>query len=177
MKKNLIGEVVDESKFSVFNKVDKEELKRREPVIDESTVALVKPSGFVLVDFPNTYEQAVMLERLMTGFLPKDHIVLTENELKKQEMSYLIVSSEKNQPQEKLISSGFDRVISIESTTRECLERAFGHLKVPGSDRDYHLMLNPPPTNESPLIETLCLDNKTERNAYLLSDKNKTFTS
>lgn len=95
MKKLLRGEVVDESKFSVFNKVDKEELKRREPVIDESTVALVKPSGFVLVDFPNTYEQALMLERMMTGFMPKDHVVLTENEVKKEELHYLVVSSEK----------------------------------------------------------------------------------
>lgn len=152
-------------------KVDMSE-KRKQIQIDESKFSLVPPSGFVLLDYPNSDSQAKTLERLMTNFLPRNKIPKTEAELEKEFLLKIVKPSPKQLPQKKLKPSGFDMVMYMEASNSSCLNRAFGDYITPRG-MHYHLIANPPPTNKTPLVETLDFNENIHKNQYLMADLNK----
>jgi hypothetical protein len=50
--------------------------------------------GYVLIDFPHTYEQAKLLEKTLTGWMPADEIPLTEFESKIETLKLVVRPSE-----------------------------------------------------------------------------------
>lgn len=152
-------------------KVDMNE-KRKNIQIDEEQFTLVPPSGYVLLDFPNSYKQANVLENLMSRFLCRDKAVKTHAQIEKEFLLKLIKPSEKALPPKSLKESGFDMVMYMEASNSECLNRAFGDYQT-SRNMHYHLVANPPPTNKTPLVETLQFNENQQKNQYLMADLNK----
>lgn len=152
-------------------KVDMSE-KRKQIQLDESQFSLVPPSGFVLLDYPNSDSQAKTLEKLMTNFLPRNKIPKTEAELEKEYLLKLIKPSPKELPPKQLKPSGLDIMMYMEASNSSCLNRAFGDYTTPRG-MHYHLIANPPPTNQTPLVETLVFNENLHKNQYLMADLNK----
>lgn len=67
----------------------------------------------------------------------------------------------KKQPQTR--PSGFDALVWLETDGEECLRRALGRRYDRNNDRTYHLHDNPPPTDQSPLVEMLTSANEHAR--------------
>jgi hypothetical protein len=155
----------------VRQKVDMAE-KRKEIQVDESKFLLVPPSGFVLLDFPNSYLQSKVLENLMTNFLSRNERPKTQGQLEKEFLITLVKPSAKEQLPTELKKSGFDKVLYLEASNDSCLNRAFGDYKTP-RDMHYHLVANPPPINQTPLIEMLQFNENPQKNQYLMADLNK----
>ena len=152
-------------------KVDLEE-KRKEIVVNEDGFELIPPSGYVLLDFPNSYDQAKLLEGFMTKFLPRDKIPKTQAQIEKEFLLKLVKPTPKVQEPQKLRSSGFDKVLYLEASNDSCLNRAFGDYKTE-RDMHYHLVANPPPTTENRLVEGLVFNEDQQKNQYLMADLNK----
>jgi hypothetical protein len=152
-------------------KVDLSE-KRKQIQIDESRFSLVPPAGFILLDYPNSDSQAKTLERLMTNFLPRNKIPKTEAEIEKEYVLKLVKPTPTVLPPKKLKPSGFDMVLYMEASNSSCLNRAFGDYITPRG-MHYHLIANPPPTNKTPLVETLAFNENPHKNQYLMADLNK----
>jgi adenylate kinase family enzyme len=152
-------------------KVDMSE-KRKQIQIDESQFALVPPSGFILLDYPNSDSQAKTLERLMTNFLPRNKIPKTEAEIEKEYLLSLVKPTPKELPAKQLKPSGFDQMLYMEAANSACLNRAFGDYATPRG-MHYHLIANPPPTSQTPLVETLAFNENLHKNQYLMADLNK----
>lgn len=161
-----------QNQFTVFNKPPTQEAWRQIEV-DEDQVPLVCPQGFVILDFPNSYNQALILEKMMTNFTPIDKITPSENKQKKKQLLALITPSAVEVKKSKLLPSGLDALFYLEVEEEKCLTRAFGNLKLPNTDTHYHLAFNPPPTDQSPLVEALELNVDGSKNPYTLIDSNK----
>jgi hypothetical protein len=152
-------------------KIDMTE-KRKNIQIDEEQFTLVPPAGFVLLDFPNSVKQAKVLERMMTNFLSRDKIPKSEAQIEKEFLIRLMKPSEKELPPKSLKPSGFDLMLYLEASNSSCLYRAFGDYKTP-RDMHYHLVANPPPVDQTPLVETLVFNENQQKNQYLMADLNK----
>ena len=155
----------------VRQKVDLAE-KRKEIQVDESKFALVPPSGYVLLDFPNSYAQAKTLERIMSDFLPRNERPKSEAQAEKEFLITLVKPSVKKQLPTVLKQAGFDKVLYLEASNDACLNRAFGDYKTP-RDMHYHLVANPPPINQTPLVEKLTFNEVPAKNQFLMADLNK----
>lgn len=64
--------------------------------------------GWVLIDFPNTYNQAKLLEKELSGFRPQDEIELTDLEKKLESASLIVKPSEITQIPRKILNGGTD---------------------------------------------------------------------
>lgn len=159
-------------KLQIFRKKIDIEEKRRLVEVDEGSVKLIPPTGFFLLDFPNSYNQAKILERMMTNFRPRNEIQKGEAYLHKEFLLKLIKPSVKVPEPKRLIQSGLDKVLHLESSNHNCLKRAFGDYKTQ-KDMHYHVELNPPPTDQDKLVEELVFCENPHKNQYLMADFNK----
>ena len=113
--------------------------------------------GFVVVDFPNTYNQAKILEKKLSGYMPESEKPQTKAELLKCNASLILDKTPKNQPPRQLIKGGLDFVFLLEVPPSECIRRALGLRVDPATGQIYHLEDNPPPTTENFICERLRL--------------------
>jgi len=108
-------------------------------------ISLEATKGFVIVNFPNTYNQAKLLEKRVSNFIPEVERGKTESYSLKESYSVVLDKSEKILPKEKLINSGLDFVFYLKVPVMECIRRAFGRRLNPQTGEIYHLEDNLPP--------------------------------
>jgi len=83
-------------------------------------------NGWILLDFPTNFSQAMLLEKALSGYqLPAD-LEPTEREIESKNAQLLVKPTEKPIPQKTLIPSGIDSIIWFECPRDECLRRALG---------------------------------------------------
>ncbi|KAL4511584.1 hypothetical protein ABPG72_012429 [Tetrahymena utriculariae] len=112
-------------------------------------------SGIILLDFPHTYEQAKLLEKEISGFLPKDEIIQSEFEKSIENAQKIVKPTKVETKPRQLIKPGLDLVIYIDIDKKESLRRALGRRYDPLTKQNFHLDDNPPPVDNAPLIERL----------------------
>lgn len=109
----------------------------------------------VLLDFPQTYEQASLLETAITGFLTKDQREKTELENSLHSAEIIVKPTPiPVVPREKL-KPGIDLIFHVDITKNESLRRALGRRFDSMTKQHFHLEDNPPPIDNAPLIERL----------------------
>ena len=111
--------------------------------------------GFVIVDFPNNYNQAKILERVLTGFIPEIEKPHSQCQIFKENAALILDKSKKVVKPKELIQSGIDIVFHLEVPSQECIRRAFGRRIDPETNIIYHLEDNPPITDEGSVCERL----------------------
>ena len=74
-------------------------------------------SGYIITDFPNNQTQAHQLEQKLSGFLPKIDREPSLRETALAKATRIVTPSEKPQPEQKLIESGLDQIIWLDTST------------------------------------------------------------
>ena len=127
--------------------------------------------GWILIGYPNNYEQLKALERALSGFITVDEQESSEAEIRKNRAEIVVKAPAKNIIPRKLIRGGIDVALILDVTKEECLRRALGRRIDPTTRIVYHLEDNPPPVDQSPLIERLISINDPENSEASLIDK------
>eukprot|EP00899_Mesostigma_viride_P005423 jgi/Mesvir1/14882/Mv25026-RA.1 len=107
--------------------------------------------GFILDGFPLTYEQAVLLERSLTG------LDLEMEAERKRNASQLAPPKGLSADEEPAPVAGLDLVVELKVDNSEevLLKRALGRRVDPLTGRVYHLEFDPPPTDDPGLADRL----------------------
>ena len=87
-------------------------------------ISLEASKGFVIVNFPNTYNQAKLLENILSGYIPKSETRPLKSLRMKNLFSIVLDTSEEILPPNKLILGGFDFIFYINVPSNECTRRA-----------------------------------------------------
>lgn len=127
--------------------------------------------GWVLYDFPHTYNQAKLLERFLTGFVPKDERIVSVYEEKLAISSLIVQPTATRIIPKKLKPSGLDCALYLRTSKEECLRRALGRKVDPITKVLFHLDDTIPPTDNAPLIERLESIRDVKANELVLVDK------
>jgi len=125
-------------------------------------------SGFILVDFPNTYNQFVKLENTLTGFVQQ---IDKEENLRDKYLGLLTFSLDKPYANisnlcpevmnylghggDFLYKSFFNNYIWLEIDEEETLKRVNDRLIDENTNIIYHKEFNPPPAGDKKLLERL----------------------
>ena len=131
--------------------------------------------GWILVDFPNSLQQASKLEAQLSGYLPEiDKEICLRNQ-KLTSACRIIEPSDKPNIRDTLINSGLDSVLWLETSREECRRRALGRRVDLANDTEYHIDDNPPSTTSPPLCERLMQVIEPERAEEVIPDKHLAF--
>jgi hypothetical protein len=130
--------------------------------------------GIVIVNFPNTYNQAKLLEKKLSGYIFDKPI--TQANMLKENLAMLVDKSDPILPPSKLIRGGLDYVFYLNSTYQECIRRAIGRRIDPTTGTIYHLDNNVPST-DSNICEKLIPIEDTKNIESLLSIRSLSFTN
>jgi len=107
-------------------------------------ISLEATKGFVIVNFPNTYNQAKLLEKKISNFIPEVERGKTESYSLKESYAIVLDKSEKISPKINLINAGVDFVFYLKVPVMECIRRAYGRRLHPQTGDIYHLDDNLP---------------------------------
>jgi len=99
---------VNKDKLSIFKKQKVMSTQEKMANIDESSIPLINSQGFILMDFPNSYNQAKLLEQAFTSFITDDQKESHISHLKLQELKRLVKPSPKDIKPKELCKSGLD---------------------------------------------------------------------
>ena len=128
--------------------------------------------GWILLDFPQTYEQAKLLERELSGFQPSDEYPLTQLEEKLRRAQFLARFDPIEITERRLIRGGVDYAIYLDIEKEESLRRSLGRRVDRNTNSLYHLWDNAPPVDNAPLMERLEQIRDFETQELSLVDKN-----
>ena len=146
-------EIIKETAHEVSEREDPEEDQEHpDPEPERKEIPEI---GYVLVDFPNSLNQAKLLERALTNFTAKRERAIEYHEEIQRTATEIVAPSPTEKPPKFLHESGLDLVIWLETPREECLRRAIGRKKDPKSDTYYHIEDSPPDTNKWDLVEGL----------------------
>jgi len=143
-----------------------------EAVLNEELmkIGLDSTKGFVIVDFPNTYNQAKLLEQKLSGYIPEIEKPLNEAQILKQNASLILDKTAKNLPPRQLIPGGLDFVFLLDVPPTECIRRALGLRIDPVTKIVYHIEDNLPQTTDNYVCERLkLLDDNTNSLSSLVT--------
>ena len=130
--------------------------------------------GWILIDFPHTYEQAKLLESELTKFATKDEQEEREKnvlEEKLKQAAKIVKPLPVILAKRKLIRNGMDLVVHVKTDKTECLRRALGRRIDQVTKVNYHLDDAIPPTDNAPLVERLMNLREVKENELVLIDK------
>lgn len=142
----------------------KKKKKRTEEVVERELqdakaelegIQNVERNGWILVDFPTTFGQAMLLEKALSGYQIPQDLEPTQREQESEEARLLVKPTERPAPPKTLIASGIDAVIWFDCSRDECLRRALGRRIDSQSNIIYHIQDNPPSIEKSPLCEII----------------------
>lgn len=110
--------------------------------------------GWILLDFPKTRDQAVLLERELSGYedakpAKKGDIKRAKEAAKPVHRNKTLIASADtaNDITAALPMSGIDIVFLLDVPNEIAFNRAAGQLIDPISQKSYHIELDPPPKN------------------------------
>ena len=132
-------------------------------------IKMIENNGWILIDFPSNFSQAMLLEKALSGYQMPADLEPTQRELENKDAQLLVKPTEKPEPPKTLIPSGIDAVIWFRCSRDECLRRALGRRIDSQSNIIYHIQDNPPSIEKSPLCEIIePIDDESESMACLV---------
>ena len=152
-KKEKVKEEIEKNKEENIKRPKTFERKDKELNDELMKISLEASKGFVIVNFPNTYNQAKLLENILSGYIPKSESRPLKSLRMKKIFSIVLDTSEEILPPNKLILGGFDFIFYINVPSNECIRRAVGRrLYYDAKNKEniiYHLEDKLPPTNSN----------------------------
>ena len=89
-------------------------------------ISLESTKGFVICDFPNTFNQAKELEKRLTGYVAPNEKEKSKTDLIKFKSSALLDRSPEIKPPKRLIKGGLDFIFFLDVPNNECIRRTVG---------------------------------------------------
>ena len=143
------------------------ELKQNQTELQQ--IQDVPKTGWILIDFPTSFSQAMLLEKALSGYQQVEDLEKTEREREQEAANSLVKPTDKPKPPKTLIPSGIDGIVWFDCTREECLRRALGRRIDSQNNAIYHIQDNPPSIETSPLCEIIePIDDESESMACLL---------
>ena len=105
-----------------------------------------KSQGFILIGYPSTLQEAVDLERQLSGFVHPSELPPETRDLKKAEAQELIKYRPKDLVPVKFFNGYWDLVIALDVDEENAVKRATERRVDPAGNL-YNLLVNPPPDN------------------------------
>jgi hypothetical protein len=129
----------------------------------------IPTTGWILIDFPTNFGQAMLLEKALSGYQIKEDLEKTQRGVELEEANMLVKPTEKPAPPKTLLPSGIDAIVWFDCSRDECLRRALGR-RIDGQNNIiYHIQDNPPSIEKSPLCEIIePIDDESESMACLI---------
>jgi len=132
----------------------------------------LQSNGWVLVDFPNNYAQAKLLEEALSGYKPHEELEPTKREQETTDAELLVKPNPKPEPPKTLIPSGLDLVLWFECPIKECLRRADGRrFDADAPEMCFHVEDKVPPSTNAPMCERLLPLSEDNNCVNTLSDR------
>jgi len=125
-RKEKVLEEIEKNKEENIKRPKTFERKDKELNDELMKISLEASKGFVVVNFPNTYNQAKLLENILSGYIPKNESRQLKSNKMKNIFSIVLDKSEEILPPNKLILGGFDFIFYINVPGTECIRRAVG---------------------------------------------------
>ena len=125
-RKEKVLEEIEKNKEENIKRPKTFERKDKELNDELMKISLEASKGFVVVNFPNTYNQAKLLENILSGYIPKSESRQLKSNKMKNIFSIVLDKSEEILPPNKLILGGFDFIFYINVPGNECIRRAVG---------------------------------------------------
>ena len=125
-RKEKVLEEIEKNKEENIKRPKTFERKDKELNDELMKISLEASKGFVVVNFPNTYNQAKLLENILSGYIPKNESRQLKSNKMKNIFSIVLDKSEEILPPNKLILGGFDFIFYINVPGNECIRRAVG---------------------------------------------------
>jgi len=125
-RKEKVMEEIEKNKEENIKRPKTFERKDKELNDELMKISLEASKGFVIVNFPNTYNQAKLLENILSGYIPKNESRQLRSNKMKNIFSIVLDKSEEILPPNKLILGGFDFIFYINVPSNECIRRAVG---------------------------------------------------
>ena len=150
-RKEQILEEIEKNKEQNANRPKAFEKRDRELNEELMKISIEASKGFVLVNYPNTYNQAKILENKLSGYVNENESPELKSTKLKNIFEILLDKSEKILPPFKLITGGFDFIFYLNVPGTECVRRAIGRRvffdEKTGMKVTYHLEDNKPPVD------------------------------
>ena len=165
------GEPVDDGAKKKKKKRTPETVRSEIGALKEKLAGIktIENNGWILIDFPATHTQAMLLEKALSGYQMQEDLEPTQREIEMKEASLLVRPTEKPAPPKTLTPSGLDAVIWFDCSKEECLRRALGRRIDGVNNVIYHIQDNPPSIEKSPLCEVIePIDDESESTACLI---------
>jgi adenylate kinase family enzyme len=99
----------------------------------------IPKTGWILIDFPTSFGQAMLLEKALSGYQQIEDMEKTEREKEQEQANKLAKPTEKPKPPKTLIPSGIDGIIWFDCSREECLRRALGRRIDSQNNAIYHI--------------------------------------
>ena len=151
--KEKVLEEIEKNKEENIKRPKTFERKDKELNDELMKISLEASKGFVIVNFPNTYNQAKLLENILSGYIPKSESRPLKSLRMKKLFSIVLDQSEEILPPHKLILGGFDFIFYIKVPSNECTRRAVGRrIYYDAKNKEniiYHLEDKLPPTDSN----------------------------
>jgi adenylate kinase family enzyme len=125
-RKEQILEEIEKNKEQNANRPKAFEKRDRELNEELMKISIEASKGFVLVNYPNTYNQAKILENKLSGYVNENESPELKSTKLKNIFEILLDKSEKILPPFKLITGGFDFIFYLNVPGTECVRRAIG---------------------------------------------------
>ena len=152
-RKEKVLEEIEKNKEENIKRPKTFERKDKELNDELMKISLEASKGFVIVNFPNTYNQAKLLENILSGYIPKSESRPLKSLRMKKLFSIVLDQSEEILPPHKLILGGFDFIFYIKVPSNECTRRAVGRrIYYDAKNKEniiYHLEDKLPPTDSN----------------------------
>ena len=125
-RKEKVLEEIEKNKEENIKRPKTFERKEKELNDELMKISLEASKGFIIVNFPNTYNQAKLLENIISGYIPKSENKPLKSDKMKNIFSIVLDTSEEILPPNKLIIGGFDFIFYLNVSGTECIRRAVG---------------------------------------------------
>ena len=143
---------------------------------DLNKISIEFNKGFILLDFPNNFSQAKILENKLSGFV--NEIYKPKNEINLKKDNFSIIQDKNFLPQKNnlLFQGGLDLCIYLEGNSKEFLRRSKNRKIDPTTGIIYHMEDNSPGNEDKKIIERLvCIEENLQNSEDFIIESFKNY--
>ena len=153
-KKEIIEEL-NKIKEEALNKKAKPKVKEEQQLNQElSKINTESNKGIVIIDFPQTLNQAKLLENKLTNYIQEIEKPKQQVQIYRENLAMLVDRSQKPPISNELNNGGLDIILNLEVDSQICIKRSVLRRVDPNNGNLYHLEDNPPP-NDNKVLDRL----------------------
>jgi hypothetical protein len=154
-RKKEINEELAKIKEEQTKKAKAKQKEEQQFLVELSKLSAESNKGFIILDFPKNFKQAMVLENKLTGYIQEIDKPLTNYQVLRESFGILLERIARPASMKTLKLGGLSLMIHLDVPNKECLRRAAHRKLDPQTGIIYHMEDNPPPQNDHKLNDRL----------------------